>query len=76
MSVTENANSKRLVPNDTRIVYISNTTTKSNLRNKIMKGLKRDSGIYSVPCKDCNKKYIGESDYFKKRRVRQQHKII
>ena len=50
-------------------MYSTNNTTKKYLRNKETKGLRKDAGIYSIPC---NLQYIGESDDLARRL--QQHR--
>ena len=40
--------------------------------NKVTKGIKKDAGIYSIPCNSCNLYYIGESNCLQRRF--QQHK--
>ena len=53
-------------------MYSTNNTTKKYLRNKETKGLRKDAGIYSIPCNSCNLQYIGESDNLARRL--QQHR--
>ena len=66
-SVCEGTNVGKLFPEDVRLVYGSSTVTKSFLRNGISKGMKRESGIYSIPCNSCDLRYIGETDDFERR---------
>ena len=68
----EKENISKLVPSNVRLVYSTNNTTKKYLRNKETKGLRKDAGIYSIPCNSCNLQYIGESDNLARRL--QQHR--
>ena len=68
----EKVNISQFVPKNVRLVYSSSNTTKKYLRNKVTKGIRKDAGIYSIPCNSCNLQYIGESDCLERRF--QQHK--
>ena len=68
----EKGNISRFVPENVRLVYSSCNTMKKYLRNKVTKGIKKDAGIYSIPCISCNLQYIGERDFLEIRF--QQHK--
>ena len=52
-------------------MYSTNNTTKKYLRNKETKGLRKDVGIYTIPCNSCTLQYTGESDDLARRL--QQH---
>ena len=65
-------NISKLVTANVRLVYSINNTTKKYLRNKETKGLRKDAGIYTIPCNSCNLQYIGECDHLARRL--QQHR--
>ena len=69
----EKENISKIVPSNVMLVYSTNNTTKKYLRNKETKGLRKDAGIYSIPCNSCNLQYIGESDNLARRL--QQHRF-
>ena len=46
----EKGNISRFVTKNARLVYSSCNTTKKYLRNKVTTGIKKDAGIYSIPC--------------------------
>jgi hypothetical protein len=71
-SICDKKNIRNIVPDNTRIVFRSNNNLKSFVRHEITKSVKHDAGVYVVPCVDCDKKYIGESDNIA-RRIK-QHK--
>ena len=62
----EKENISKHVPSNVRQIKINNTT-KKYLRNKETKGLRKDAGIYTIPCNSCNLQYISESDNLARR---------
>ena len=68
----EKENISKLVTANVILVYSINNTTKKYLCNKETKGLRRDAGIYTIPCNSCNLQYIGECDHLARRL--QQHR--
>ena len=68
----EKGNISRFVTKNARLVYSFCNSRKKYLHNKVTTGIKKDAGIYSIPCNSCNLQYKGESDCLEKRF--QQHK--
>ena len=74
-SVCEGYSYKTLFHKDVRVVFNNNSTTRQFLRNPITKQADSDAGIYAIPCEDCPKKYIGESDDIERRMYQHQYDI-
>ena len=72
----EKGNISRFVLKNARLVYSSCNTTKKYLSNKVTTGIKKDAGIYSIPCNSCNLQYIGESDCLERRFQQQKSDLI
>lgn len=66
-SFIDNVHINKLFPPNVRIVYSGGNSIKTFLRNPATKGIGSNAGVYSIPCSDCNLKYIGETDNFERR---------
>ena len=65
---------KRKINNELQIIPKTSTTINDILRKKTKITENRTGSIYKVPCKDCNKQYIGETNRMLTKRIR-EHSI-
>lgn len=66
---------RQCVEPDVRVVSAGNPTTKQAVKNAVTGKLKKEAGIYAIPCDGCDKKYIGESDDIPRRRGQHDYDI-
>ena len=45
------------------------------MKNKSIKKLENNAGVYAISCNDCNRKYIGESDNIPQRMYNHKYQI-